>query len=37
MIFHVINNSENVEMFDKNQIQFIMFLNKRLLSVKTKY
>ena len=37
MIFHVINNSENDEAFDKNQIQFIMFLNKRFSSVETRY
>ena len=37
MIFHVINDSENDEIFNKNQIQFIMFLSKRLLFVKTKY
>ena len=37
MIFHVINDSENDETFNKNQIQFIMFLNKRFLFVETKY
>ena len=37
MIFHVINDSKSDETFDKNQIQFIMFLNKRFSSVETKY
>ena len=37
MIFHVISDSKENETFIKNQIQFIMFLNKRFLSVKTKY
>ena len=37
MIFHVISDSKNDETFDKNQIQSIMFLNKRLSSVETRY
>ena len=37
MIFHVVSDSESDEIFIKNQIQFIMFLSKRLLSVETKY
>ena len=37
MIFHVVKDSESDEIFIKNQIQFIMFLSKRLLSVETKY
>ena len=37
MIFHVVNDSENDEIFIKNQIQFIMFLNKRFSFVETKY
>ena len=37
MIFHVVSDSEKNENFIKNQIQFIMFLSKRLSSVETKY
>ena len=37
MMFHVVDDSKNDEKFSKNQIQFIMFLNKRLLFVETKY
>ena len=37
MIFHVVNDLKDDEIFIKNQIQFIMFLNKRLSSVETKY
>ena len=37
IIFHVVNDSESDKIFIKNQIQFIMFLSKRFLSVEIKY